>query len=318
LVDYEILLIKTKPLADQLTQYNLPFRDNIELEFELEGLLDMAGGLIEQSRTVTSIEELDFYGYSMIEEGSLNDNQVLYSFFPVAELDEFLEEGNNLEEKQEFISYIQTRPAYKRHELHYRYYKYIPDIFAPDILLMIDKYNLGCDITSGLGCAIPDGCNKDTGEGCEFSSGCNIITRDGCERARLNCIVYTNCDAAPCGARPVITHFCKPRVRNYCDPDVAGDCDQYLNTGTSLPIEVVQNPELAGQPLCDPNDQASLENLYNEDFWESQAEWVDDDYGDEDIEWCTCTAAVPPGYPPPPSSMDMTYRCWCSDPGASK
>jgi len=338
IVEGEYVLIKTKPLEGQFSQYDIPFRENIEHEFELEGLLDMAGGVIEMSHVVESITDLDFFGYSMIEEGELADNQILYSFFPTEELDEFLEEADDLAEKQEFINYVRSRPSYKRHQLHYRYYKRIPDIFDPAILLMIDQYNMGCDIRSGLGCGIPEGCNKDNGEGCELTSGCNIITREGCDKAKLSCIAYTNCDWAPCGRRPVVTHFCKPRIRTYCDPNVTGDCDEYLtsnaeapvtdsatdqvsgsdtetdtgtDTGTTdeneagqssdtgtdqatssgdsfittIPIDLVQNAEKAGEPLIDPNDPVS----------------------------CTCTASVAPGYPPPPPWMDMTYRCWCSD-----
>ena len=233
-VDGEYILIKTKPLEGQFSQYDIPFRENIEHEFELEGLLDIAAGVIEMSSVVESITDLDFFGYSMVEEGELADNQILYSIFPTEELDDFLEEANDPAEKQEFINYVRTRPSYKRHQLHYRYYKRIPDIFDPAILLMIDKYNMGCDIRSGLGCGIPEGCNQDNGEGCELTSGCNIITREGCDKAKLSCIAYTNCDWAPCGRRPVVTHFCKPRIRTYCDPNVAGDCDQYLASNTGV------------------------------------------------------------------------------------
>jgi hypothetical protein len=57
-----------------------------------------------------------------------------------------------------------------------------------------------------------------------------------------------------------------------------------------------------------------MKHLYDEEVWESQAGYMDyDDWDDEDLEWCTCPAKVPPRYPPPPPSMDMTYRCWCSD-----
>jgi len=361
IVEGEYVLIKTKPLEDQLSQYDIPFRENIEHEFELEGLLDMAGGVIEMSRVVESITDLDFFGYSMIEEGELADNQILYSFFPTEELDEFLEEAEDPAEKQEFINYLRTRPSYKRHQLHYRYYKNIPDIFDPAILLMIDKYNMGCDIRSGLGCGIPEGCNQENGEGCELTSGCNIITREDCDKARLSCIAYTNCDWAPCGRRPIVTHFCKPRIRTYCDPNVAGDCDEFLasnavvpvsgsetetdtsegtvtdqddagqnsDTGTdqstssedsfitTIPIDLVQNADKAGEPLIDPNDPVSCEPFNNPLFW-IQYDLLNDDLGDnlegeDDIEWCTCTASVPPNYPPPPPWMDMTYRCWCSD-----
>ena len=357
IIEGEFVLIKTKPLDGQYSQYDIPFRDNIEDEFELEGLLDMAAGVIEMNRLVESINDLDFYGFSMIEEGNLSENQVLFSFFPAEELVEFLIEDQT--EKQEFVSDVSRTPSYKRHQLHYRYYKNIPDIFATDILLLLEKYNLGCDIRSGLGCPLPDACNRDTGEGCELSSGCNPITRDGCDKAKFSCIAYTNCDWAPCGRRPVITHFCKPRVREYCDPDIPNDCDQYLtssldllaelgemagpsDTGSgtdtesdgasgndqieesaaySIPLEIVQNPELAGEPLYDPNEAASVDPFYNNDYWEQLMSYYRDLYGgdendalnDEDTNWCTCTAAVPPGYPPPPSWMDMSYRCWCSD-----
>ena len=89
----------------------------------------------------------------------------------------------------------------------------------------------------------------------------------------------------------------------------------------SLPPEFVQNPELAGEPLYDPNEPASVAPFYNNDYWEQLMSYYrdlfgsdeDDNSGDEDIEWCTCTASVPPGYPPPPPWMDMTYRCYCSD-----
>ena len=176
--------------------------------------------------------------------------------------------------------------------------------------MQLEKYNKGCDIRTGLGCAIPEGCDRESGEGCEFTSGCNIITREGCDIPYIHCVVYTNCDWAPCGVKPVIQTFCKPVVRTYCDPDIAGDCDKYLKT--SLPLDVVQNPEKAGEPVCDPNTPGSCAPLYNEEFWKEYDEWDED----ENIEWCTCIAEVPPGYPPPPPSMDMTYRCWCSDPGA--
>ncbi len=384
IIERDYVLIKTKPLDGQYTQYDIPFRDNIEHEFKLEGLLDMAAGVIEKSRLVESITDLDFYGYSMIEEGSLSENQTLFSIFPTEELVEFLLEDQA--EKQQFVNYVSRAPSYKRYQLHYRYYKNIPDIFADDILLMLDKYNLGCDIRSGLGCPLLDGCDKETGAGCELSSGCNPITRTGCEKAKLSCIAYTNCDVAPCGRRPVISFFCKPRVREYCDPAILNDCDQYLtsslellaglgemigpsdadfgtdsgsagesysgtdsgtdgesysgtDSGTdgesdndpseeiatySLPLDLVQNPELAGEPLYDPNEPASVAPFYNNDYWEQLMSYYqdlyggneDDDWDDEEIEWCTCTASVPPGYPPPPPSMDMTYRCWCSDPGA--
>ncbi|HDD62270.1 MAG TPA: hypothetical protein ENF22_07080 [Chloroflexi bacterium] len=357
IIEGEYVLIKTKPLDGQYSQYDIPFRDNIEDEFELEGLLDMTAGVIEQSRLVESITDLDFYGYSMIEEGKLSDNQTLFSVFPAEELAGFLLEDQA--EKQEFVNYVSGTPSYKRHQLHYRYYKNIPDIFAEDILLLLEKYNLGCDIRSGLGCPLRDGCDRETGAGCELSSGCNPITRSGCEKAKLSCIAYTNCDWAPCGRRPVVSFFCKPRVRKYCDPDIPHDCDQYLttsldllaglgemigptdlssvtDTGTdgdsvngqleelaaySLPPEFVQNPELAGEPLYDPNEPASVAPFYNNDYWEQLMSYYrdlfgsdeDDNSGDEDIEWCTCTASVPPGYPPPPPWMDMTYRCYCSD-----
>jgi len=357
IIEGEYVLIKTKPLEGQYSQYDIPFRNNIEDEFELEGLLDMAAGVIEQSRLVESITDLDFYGYSMIEEGKLSDNQTLFSVFPAEELVEFLLEDQA--EKQEFVNYVSGTPSYKRHQLHYRYYKNIPDIFAEDILLLLEKYNLGCDIRSGLGCPLRDGCDRETGAGCELSSGCNPITRSGCEKAKFSCIAYTNCDWAPCGRRPVVSFFCKPRVRKYCDPDIPHDCDQYLttsldllaglvemigptdsssgtDTGTdgdfvngqleelaaySLPPEFVQNPELAGESLYDPNEPASVAPFYNNDYWEQLMSYYrdlfgsdeDDNSDDEDIEWCTCTASVPPGYPPPPPWMDMTYRCYCSD-----
>lgn len=366
----EVVLIKTRPRVDQLTQYFIPFRNSLEDEFELEGLLDMAAGVISESRETEDVSQVDFYGYTMIEEGSLSEDQTLYSVFPVYELDEFLAEAGDPAEQAEFVRYVSSSPAYKRHELHYRYFKKIPDIFAPEILLMLDKYNMGCDIDTGLGCAIPESCNQETGEGCTFTSGCNIITREGCKRAYLSCIAYTNCDWMPCGRRPVVEHFCKPRVRTYCDPDLPGDCDQYLLTaseqlvllaeqmgptsestketsaaeeGTSpeaasspaeetgfetmgaLPLALVQNADLAGQPLYDPNQPASLEDFYNADAWEQLLQYYQELYGDDDDdwedgeeEWCTCTAKVPPGYPPPPPWMDMTYRCWCSDPGAHR
>jgi len=315
------------------------------------------------SKTVESITELDFFGFAMMEEGELSENQILYSLFPVTELAEFLEEADDPAEKQEFVNYIKRTPAFKRHQLHYRYYKNIPDIFAKDIKLMIEKYNLGCDIRSGLGCPLPDDCNKETGEGCELSSGCNVITREGCEKAKLSCIAYTNCDWSDCSKRPVVMFFCKPRVRKYCDPDIPNDCDEYLNSSLdqlaglgeligpadtepesesasdsqddgesensqpdetasySLPLELVQNPERAGQPLYDPNEPATVASFYNSIYWdqlmsyyrELYGDFEEDDWDDEDIEWCTCTASVPPGYPPPPPWMDMTYRCWCSD-----
>ncbi|RLC97867.1 MAG: hypothetical protein DRI65_18890, partial [Chloroflexota bacterium] len=357
IIEGEYVLIKTKPLDGQYSQYEIPFRDNIEHEFELESLLDMAAGVIEKSRLVESITDLDFYGFSMIEEGDLSDNQTLFSFFPTEELGEFLSEDQA--EKQEFVNQVSRTPSYKRHQLHYRYYKNIPDIFADDIRLMLDKYNLGCDIRSGLGCPLRDGCDKETGAGCELSSGCNPITRAGCQKAKFSCIAYTNCDWAPCGRRPVVSFFCKPRVRKYCDPDIPNDCDQYLTTsldllaglgemfgptdsssGTdtatdgesetgqledlatfSLPLDLVQNPELAGELLYNPNEPSSVAPFYNNDYWEQLMSYYrdlygsgeDDDSDDEDIEWCTCTASVPPGYPPPPPWMDMTYRCYCSD-----
>ncbi len=370
IVDEDLVMIKTTPPTGQLTQFELPFRDNIEDEFELEGMLDMAAGLLAESRTGQDASELDFYGYSFIEEGALSETQTLYTIFPVEEREEFLEEASDQAEQAAFINIARSSPAYKRYKLWYRYYKRIPDIFAPEILLMIEKYNLGCDIKSGLGCAIPDGCDQDSGEGCTFTSGCNIITREGCSRARLSCIAYTNCDLMPCGRRPTIRHFCKPRIRTYCDPAVAGDCDQYLlssveqlaalaeqmgpsvdaagaetegaaaqtqTTGTSggedaapleelpptLPLELAQNSELAGQPLYDPNDPVSVEPFYSGDYWNQLIQYYKDLYGDyggedggdENIEWCTCTASHA-GYPDPPPWMDMTYRCWCSDPGA--
>ena len=55
---------------------------------------------------------------------------------------------------------------------------------------------------------------------------------------------------------------------------------------------------------------------YPPEYGQLYGDFEEDDWDDEDIEWCTCTASVPPGYPPPPAWMDMTYRCWCSDPGA--
>jgi hypothetical protein len=349
IIEADILLIKTEPDAEQFTQLNLPFRENIENEFELEGMLDYAASLVEKSRTATSITELDVYGYSLYEEGDLSENQVLYTLFPVSELDEFLDDGDDDEEPGEFLAYVRSYPPYKRHKLIYKYYKRVPDIFSLEILMQIKKYNLGCDKTSGLGCTIPESCNQDTGEGCELASGCNIITRKGCQRAYLSCIAYVNCDWAPCGKRPVVTHFCKPRIRTYCDPDVEGDCYNSLVSsttqlsgvsgetdtsdpaasdettqetetsepeqlaGVSLPLELVQNPELAGQPLYDPNDPESTKPFYNEEFWQSQPGIIDDDDMDDDSGWCTCTASVPPNYPPPPPEMDMTYRCWCSE-----
>lgn len=226
IVDGDYILIKTRPIEGQYSYYLIPYRDNLKNEYELEGLLDLAGGVIKKSHTVESIADLDFYGFSMIEEGSLSENQVLYSMIPSEELIEFLMEDP--EEKQEFVNFIKSTPSYKRYQLHYRYYKTIPDIFAADILLMIDKYNLGCDIRTGLGCPLPDDCDQGSGSGCELVSGCNPVTREGCEKAKLSCIAYTNCDWAPCGRRPVITHFCKPRVRKYCDPAIPNDCDEYL------------------------------------------------------------------------------------------
>lgn len=363
-IDGDVVLIKTLAKPGQLTQLSLPFRDDIRAEYRLEGMLDTAAGLVQDARTAGNLEEIDFYGYSIIEEGPLNDDQTLYSVFPVDELDEVLAEADDSAEKQAFVRYVSSSPAYKRYQLHYRYFKDIPDIFAPEILLMLEQYNLGCDIESGLGCAVPEGCNQETGEGCTFNTGCNIITREGCARARLSCIAYTNCDVMACGQRPTIAHFCKPRVRTYCDPDLAGDCDQYLLTPAeqldllaaqmgpaapdsqagepsqsprstqpgeeitfTYPLELVENPELAGEPLFDPNQPAELSPYYNSTAWDELTQTYQDLYGDfgdedwddeEDIEWCTCIAKVPPGYPPPPPWMDMTYRCWCSDPGAMR
>jgi hypothetical protein len=110
------------------------------------------------------------------------------------------------------------------------------------------------------------------------------------------------------------------------DEDEAGQSsdtgtDQSTSNGdsfiTTIPIDLVQNAEKAGEPLIDPNDPGSCEPFYNPLFWiqydllnaDSGDDWEDED----DIEWCTCTASVPPNYPPPPPWMDMTYRCWCSD-----
>jgi hypothetical protein len=96
-----------------------------------------------------------------------------------------------------------------------------------------------------------------------------------------------------------------------------------LTAGPALPLEIIQNPDLAGQPLYDPNDPQSTAPFYNSNYWELLLEYYrklygdfgDDDWDEEDIEWCTCTASYA-GYPPPPPWIDMTYRCWCSDPGA--
>ena len=369
MIDGDLVAIRTQAQSGQLSELFLPFRDNIQTEFTLEGMLDMAAGLINELKAGRSILEIDFYGYSIYEEGNLNETQTLFTLFPRDELAEFLGDPDP-GEQNEYISYVNRHPAYKRHQLLYRYFKTIPDIFAEEILLMLQKYNLGCDIKSGLGCTLPEGCDRESGTGCELASGCNPVTRAGCEKARLSCIAYVNCDWAPCGKRPVVTHFCKPRVRTYCDPAVEGSCDPYTTlatsaavlsdpaeeteadqdsaqdgeggeddqggdsqgedssltlsvAGVSIPLELVQNPELAGEPLYDPNIPAETAPFYNNDEWEQliayyrslYGDFEDDDWDDEDIEWCTCTASHA-GYPPPPPWMDMTYRCWCSDPGA--
>jgi hypothetical protein len=93
----------------------------------------------------------------------------------------------------------------------------------------------------------------------------------------------------------------------------------------ALPLELVQNAELAGQPLYDPNDITATSQFYNPAYWQRLMEYYrslygdfeDDDWDDEDIEWCTCIASTA-GFPPPPPRMDQTYRCWCSDPGARR
>ena len=275
IIDGETLLIKTQPVDDQITQFDVPFRDNIEDEFTLEGMLDIAVGLVELSSRVDSLKELNFYGYSMIEVGALSENQTLYSIFPVEQLDEFLEEAGDQTEKEVFMAEVQSSSAYKRHILQSRYYKLIPDIFSPESLMMSVKSNLGCEITTGMGCAIPEGCDLASGEGCEFTSGCNIITREGCAIPLQNCVVYTNCSQESCVIKPVIQTFCKPRVRTYCNPEITGDCDQYLDT--SLPLELVQDPVQAGQPLVDPTQPQSLRKFYNPDFWGVYDDWDDED-----------------------------------------
>jgi hypothetical protein len=348
-IDGEVVLIATEPSAEDIFEYRLPFRDSIQIELDLERILDIVATLVDQERSAASPTEVDFFGYSMLEQGELAEGQTLYAVFENIDRQEYLLE--DAADRQDFVSFVRSSPQVIRHRwIPYRYFKRIPDIFSPEILMQLAEYNMGCDITTGLGCGIPDGCDTETGEGCTFVSGCNIITRDGCKRAYLSCIAYANCYLRDCNkGRPIITHFCKPKVRTYCDPTIPGDCERYLvdtaigeppgedeppqrQDGTeiwgdvlfsfylpsSIPVSLVEDAARVGEPVMNANDPATCQPFVNLEFWNETVEragggFTEGDFDDDDIEWCTCRASVPPGWPPPPPWKDMTYRCFCDE-----
>lgn len=58
-----------------------------------------------------------------------------------------------------------------------------------------------------------------------------------------------------------------------------------LNALEALPLDLVQNLDLAGQPLYDLNDQPSQEPFYDADYWQSIMEYFWDlsgGYNEED------------------------------------
>lgn len=337
IIEGDVVVFRIEGTSGQFTELRIPYRDEIQDEFTLEGLVDIAAALVEASRTTGPLE-LDVLGNSLVEEGELADGETLFSLVETTEVAELLAEGSD--ERQAYLDEVRQHPRYLRWAGFSRVdYLEIPDIFAPEILMGISAFNLGCDIRSGLGCSIPAGCNTETGDGCTFVSGCNIVTRDGCATARLRCATWTQCDPSyrySCVIQLRRT-VCRPDVKTFCDPEKPGDCDRYIietaatdeaadgtstttisaatNEQSSITTELATDAARAGQPLMNPNDVTGCLIFMNADWWLGQAAaaGVQDDFDDEDIEWCRCRASVPPGYPAPPPWMDMTYRCFCDE-----
>jgi len=132
------------------------------------------------------------------------------------------------------------------------------------------------------------GCDPNTGTGCKIPEGCDLDSGEGC--------------ALPSGCNLITKQGCS-QTHVSCEIVIQTD-----DLGIAIGAELVCPESI--QLDCDPNLAGDCDGSYDETTW---ADWDDDD--DED--WCWCRATLPPGFPPPPPWMDMTYRCWCSDPGAS-
>jgi hypothetical protein len=62
------------------------------------------------------------------------------------------------------------------------------------------------------------------------------------------------------------------------------------------------------QPMCDPNTPGDCDQLYKPAKFTAL-----DQTADDPIQWCWCTAKVPPGWSPPPPGMNMQYKCCCDE-----
>lgn len=289
--------------SEEVTSLEITFLDDERLEAEIEGFADIAGYLIYQYRQSGELGVDSVLGYTLYEIEEMETGETLFWFENVA-TGVNIDSGTNPNESfasavlggvkarllvqpdPDAVPGLQPTGAYIRRVKLYTTPRLLaaarnPQVTDTEVKLVYgNKKGAGCNPKSGYGCPVPVGCDQATGEGCTLTTGCNVVTKKGCQKTTVTCVKSGKYDAA--GNLIGATYVCPASSQPGCNPNIAGDCDRF----------------------------------YKPDSWKPADQ--DGDGGDGDISWCTCTAAVPPGWPPPPPGMDMTYRCWCSDPGASK
>ncbi len=262
--DYVAEVHPSRP--DHVIEVEIDFFVDPRLEANVEGFLDIAGTLVRQYMQSGEVGGEGLLGYTLDEVEILNSGETTIFFLSGFEGQGLVTDFDTNEESR--VNLVVTASL--------EYVNGFPRVANVEVLILTGDDGFGCDLSSGVGCQIPEGCDLDSGENCDLPGGCNPVTKQGCAQSHVSCEIVVQTDNL--GSAVSAELVCPESVQLDCDPNRSGDCD-------------------------DSYDEAA---------------WADRDDDDGDVEWCWCRATVPPGFPPPPSWMDMMYRCWCSDPGAMR